>query len=207
MTKSQKLMLEDRYLECPACGKVLYDKGYKLIRLDELAPCCGASGKSRGLWPSSEVLKFLEIVASQDLDSSDERPTAIVFLCTAVELLLERVLWNLLDLHTRSERLSDFVLDGNWGRERRIRLYNKLSDRSLGELLKARNASAFLENWKKLSKLRNQVVHGRYYTGGPKETDLIRSVHKDCLKVFADVHNDVQRMIDQAAGQAKAVSK
>ncbi|MGB7062215.1 MAG: hypothetical protein WBF13_07670 [Candidatus Zixiibacteriota bacterium] len=159
------------------------------------------------MWPTIQVWKFLDIVVSQDMDSPDERPTAIIFLCTAIELLLERVLWNLLDFHTKSEQLSEFVLDSNWGRERRIRLYNKLSDCSLGDLLKARNMSAFLDNWKQLSELRNQVVHGRYYTGGEEETDLIRSVYKDCLKVFADVHNDVQRMIANAAAKTGAVSK
>lgn len=195
------------YVQCPACGRVVHSEHGKLSRLDEPAPCCGASGKVRTIWPSLEVHKFLQMAAAQDLDSDKERPVAIVFLCTALELLLEHAIWMLLSIHAKSQRLAEYVLDSNQGRKRRIDVYNKLSDCPLGDLFQSQNMSTFLDDWAKLSDFRNQVVHGRYYTGGAKETDLIQRVQKDCLKAFADVHNDVQRMIDQAAGKAIAVTK
>lgn len=184
-----------QYQECPACGQVVYDPRLKLARVDEPAPCCGAFGKSRTVWPSFEVQKFLEIVGNQDLNSNEERPIAIVFLCTAIELLLESSLWKLLGVHTKSRQLAEFVLENTWGKERRIRLYNKLSDCPLGDLFKSKGIATFLEDWDRLSKLRNDIVHGQYYSGGANEADLIRSVYANCLKAFAEIHNDVQRML------------
>jgi hypothetical protein len=141
------------------------------------------------------VQKFLEIVGNQDLNSNEERPIAIVFLCTAIELLLESSLWKLLGVHTKSRQLAEFVLENTWGKERRIRLYNKLSDCPLGDLFKSKGIATFLEDWDRLSKLRNDIVHGQYYSGGANEADLIRSVYANCLKAFAEIHNDVQRML------------
>jgi hypothetical protein len=200
------LKFHAQYEECPACGQVVYDPRLKLARVDEPAPCCGAFGKSRTVWPSFEVQKFLEIVENQDLNSNEERPIAIVFLCTAIELLLESSLWKLLGVHTKSRQLAEFVLENTWGKERRIRLYNKLSDCPLGDLLQSRNMATFLDEWDHLSELRNEVVHGRYYTGGEQETELIRNVYRNCLKTFAEVHNDVQRMIRMHAIKTEEIA-
>jgi hypothetical protein len=175
---------------------IISDPRLSLTEKNKPAPCCGAFGQSRLIWPSFTVQKFLEIVDKQDLNSNEERPIAIVFLCTALELLLEQALWSLLNIYTKSEQLAELILDSNRERDRRIGLYNKLSDCPLGDLLQSRKMATFLDEWNRLSKLRNEVVHhGRYYTGGKEETELIQSVYRNCLKVFAEVHNDVQRVI------------
>ena len=184
---------------------VVHNPHYKLTRLDEPAPCCGASGQPRTRWPSLEVHKFLEIVGSQELNSDDERRVAIVFLCSALELLLEHSPWRLLAVHTNSRQLADFVLENTRGRERRIRLYTRLSDCPLGDLLKARGMLTFLDDWNQISELRNDIVHGQYFSNVENEADLIRNVHANCLKVFAEVHNDVQRMIRENAIKAEEI--
>jgi hypothetical protein len=196
----------DFYVQCPACGMIISDPKLSLTEKNKPAPCCGAFGQSRCIWPSFTVQKFLEIVDKQDLNSNEERPIAIVFLCSALELLLEQALWSLLDIHTKSEQLAQLILDSNRERDRRIKLYNKLSDCPLGDLLQSRNMATFLDEWDHLSELRNEVVHGRYYTGGEQETELIRNVYRNCLKTFAEVHNDVQRMIRMHAIKAEEIA-
>jgi hypothetical protein len=186
-------MYESPYVQCPACRKVVFDPGQKLVKLDELAPCCGSSGQPRIIWPSFEALKFLEIVSSQDLSSPDGRRIAIVFLCTVLELLLEDSLWELLEIHTNSRQLADAVLDSYRGRDKRIQLYNKLSDRKLKDLLQAEELLTFFEDWEHLSQLRNDIVHGQYSGGTDKEVDCIRHVSMNCLSAFVAVNNDIQR--------------
>ena len=188
-------MYRSPYVQCPTCHTILHDQSHKLLALAEPAPCCGATGEPRITWPSLEVLEFLEIVDNQDLKSLDGSRIAIVFLCTALELMLEGSLWNLLQLHTKSSQLIETLLDGNWGRERRIQLYNKLSDRSLNDLFNSCGLATFLEDWGNLSKLRNKIVHGQYWIMEEKAADILRSVFEKCLPAFVAVHNDVQRMI------------
>ena len=184
-------MESDSYVECPACGKVIF----RLPASDEPAPCCGASGESRIIWPSLEVHKFLEFVYNQDFKSFDERRIAIVFLCAALELLLEQSIWKLLGAHVKSREVAEFVIDITRGRDKRIQLYNELSDCPLGNLLESKGIPTFLNDWNRLSKLRDNIIHGNYYADMENETDPIQSVLQDCLKVFAEVHNDVQRII------------
>jgi len=184
------------YVECPACHTIVNDTNHKLIALDEPAPCCGATGEPRIMYPSLEVLKSLELVDNQDLNSSDELKVAIVFLCTALELLLENSLWKLLQLHTKSPQLLEFVLDSNRGRERRIQLYNKLSDRTLADLFNSCGLLTLLEEWTILSDLRNNVVHRQHLImEKEKAAAVLRSVFEKCLPAFVAVHNDVQRRI------------
>jgi hypothetical protein len=187
-----------QYVQCPACGRVILDDQHRLTKLSEPAPCCGASGESRIVWPSIDAYHFLEIVARQDLNSPNECPIAIVFLCTLLELLLENSIWRLLQIHTKSGQLAELILESSSARDRRIKLYNKLADRPLGELLESRGMQAFLTDWSRLSGLRNDIVHGRYFSTVANEADLIRRVHDTCLTTFAEVHNDVQRIIEES---------
>jgi len=49
------------------------------------------------------------------------------------------------------------------------------------------------------------VLWGQYFSNVENEADLIRNVHANCLKVFAEVHNDVQRMIRENAIKAEEI--
>lgn len=180
------------YVQCPACGKIIPGSPSKLIRPDEPAPCCGATGEARLLWPSLEVHHFLELVHKQNLDSTNERRVAIVFLATVLELLLENVLWELVRTYTDSHQLAEYLFDTSWGKERRIRLYDKLSDRPLGELLQENGMGEFLKEWGELSSVRNKIVHGRYYASVATDADLIRHLSRDALKAFTLIHNEIQ---------------
>ena len=195
------------YVQCPTCDRVFYNEHGKWTRVNEPAPCCGASGKARAIWPSREARKYLEIIDDQDLNSADGQRIATVFLCAVMELLLENSLWKLLEIHTKSEQLAEFVLNKSRGKPDRIGLYNEFSDGKLKDLFQSRGMTTFYDDWGTLYKLRSKIVHGRYFSGSTNDAVLIRKVRENCLKAFAEVHNDVQRMIKEDATKRSPVSQ
>jgi hypothetical protein len=188
-------MILSLYVKCPNCLTVIDNSDLGLTEVDKPAPCCGATGEARIHWPSIKSLKFLEIVVGQNLESQDERRVAIVLLSTMLETLLEDIIWELLGTHAKIQLLKDITLDQNRGRERRIQLYDKLSDVSLKTLSSTNGLATFLDDWNLLSDLRNGIVHGQYYKGVKNEIDIIKRLKKDCLEAFKIIHSDVQRTL------------
>lgn len=201
--KRRRLLYPSPYVECPNCHEVVNDVNQKLLKVDEPAPCCGASGEARTLWPAVGVLMLIGVVSNQDLDSEEGRNIAVVFLSTAMELLHEDSLWYLLQLHTKSRQLLELILDTNRGKERRINLYNKLSDRSLGDLLNSSKLANFLEDWKKLAERRNNILHKQFCYSKANVADLVRRILGNCLRAFTAVRNDVQRQIREKRDNSK----
>lgn len=78
----------------------------------------------------------------------------------------------------------------NYGRERRIKVFNKFSTTPLGKLLDANGLSSFMKDWKDLTEKMNQIVHGWYYVELPTPT-FIRSTLNESLKTFSIVSNHV----------------
>lgn len=180
---------EPRYVQCPSCRKVILDPHGELGRLDQPTPCCGASGEHRILWPSPETYDILGIARNQELATSQGRRIAIVFLASALEILFENVLWELLAAHGSSTSISELVLDGYQGRERRTTLFKNLSGKSVSEVLKNGRLETFHTDWTKLAKARNEIVHQYYYERTPEMQALIKRVVDRCFKAFAELHN------------------
>lgn len=185
---------ESSYIKCPECEKIILDTEQKFIWIAEPMPCCGASGRARITWPFLEAQEFLKIISDQDLKTENGIRIAVVFLCTVLELLLEEILWLVICKHTNSKPLANHLLESNQGKDRRIGLFNKLSNCSFKDLLKKHNKESFMKNWDALCKLRNNLIHGRYYTEIEKEQDLIKIVIDDSLVVFFSAINKVLEM-------------
>ena len=170
---------------------------------NEKAPCCGASGTARELWPSYEVQQFLEIAGTQNLKDSGAKGQriSIVFLHSALDFLLEDILWKLLEAHTKSWDLKESIIDNTWKVKDRIKLFDKLSDKPLKSILESNNVSTFLEDWKNLSKLRNQILHRKDYFSSAKDIDLFLRVYNHCLKVFSLIHNYMQGIVRKSNGK------
>ncbi len=193
-------MCKSPYVKCPSCYTVISDPERKLQNLAEPAPCCGDTGHIRISWPMEDVLMFFEIVRQQDLNETKDRRIAIVFVSTMLELLLENVLWELLSAHTKSLQLAESALDSYQGRERRIKLYNRLSDHSLRDFFIQHEFSSLLNDWEQLAKIRNKIVHGRYFaetTDALDERELIQRITRSCLQAFFVLHNDAVRQLNE----------
>ncbi len=195
-------MFHSPYLRCPACGILVCDPTFDLVRVDNPAPCCGAHGESRSIWPGLQAIKLLEIAQDQDQESPEGQRISVLFLASALELMLEDVLVELLQQHTNSEALREAVLDAHQGVERRRTLFTKLNRASLGEVLAEQWGKEFLQDWKTLAERRNKIAHGKYYYRDSNDLELVRRISSGLLRAFVEVHNHVTRQmaVDSACG-------
>lgn len=186
-------MFNSPYLRCAACRILLFDPGYKLGWLSTPAPCCGAQGESPESWPGLQAIKLLEIAENQDIDTPEGIRVGVLFLASALEVMLEDVLVELLRQHTTSDGLREAVLEGYQGIERRRALFGRLSNTSLGDLLKEEWGQEFLRDWRTLTTQRNKIAHGSYYFRGSEDVELIKRLRASVLRSFVEMHNHVTR--------------
>lgn len=186
-------MFHSPYVRCPACRILVYDPELKLAAVDTPAPCCGARGAARRLWPGLQATKLLEIAESQDQQQPEGHRIAVLFFASALEVMLEDVLVELLQQHTASEALSDAVLESYQGVERRRNLFGRLSGTALGDLLKEEWGQEFLRDWNTLVARRNKVAHGSYYYGGSEDVVVVHRMRQSYVRAFVEIHNHVTR--------------
>jgi hypothetical protein len=180
------------YRQCPDCKTVLFDPKRELSQLSVKTSCCGSFGKARIIWPSIIVHKYLELVNNLDPNSEDDQKISVVFLSSAFEMMLEDILWELLFKHTPSPLLADSIMDSFHGKERRIKLFDSISDNKFSEITK--DDKEFTERWNEITFLRNRVAHGDYFVSSKKynEVESIDYLYDNCLKYFSKIENEVQ---------------
>lgn len=186
-------MFHSPYVRCPACRIVVYDPELTLAAVATSAPCCGASGVSRRIWPGMQAVKLLEIAESQDQGEPEGHRIAVLFFASALEVMLEDVLFELIRQHTASEALSEAVLESYQGVGRRRSLFGRLSGTALGDLLKEDWGQEFLRDWSTLAERRNKVAHGSYYYRGSEDVELVDRMRRSYLRTFVEMHNHVTR--------------
>jgi hypothetical protein len=194
-------MFDNPYVRCPACRLLVSDPELELLAVDKPAPCCGASGAARCSWPGLQANELLEIATSQDQGEPEGQRVAVLFFASALEVMLEDVLYELLQEHTSSEALRDAVLDSYQGVERRRSLFGRLA-RPLGELLSEPWGQELLRDWSTLAGRRNKVAHGSYYYRGSEDVALIQRMEEKYLRAFVEMHNHVTRQamrVDEGA--------
>lgn len=100
----------DTYLVCVECGTVFAARERSRPDGDRLNPCCGA--QKTALYPSALPMLFLEIVGRQDPREHDQLAIGVVFLATALGVMLGRILWGLLTgTHGCSDTVAEELLD------------------------------------------------------------------------------------------------
>ncbi len=185
-------MIDSQYLQCPSCRKLIHDPALELGRVDTPCPLCEASGKSRGIWPSLNALKLLELAFVQDLASEDDHRVAVLFMASGFEVMFADILSFLVKSHRASERLGKIVID-EWDTIARSKqLFNRLSDKPLGEILNTAEGQQFLQDWDVLTKRRNNLAHGHYYYRGSLDGVVLERLKNQAFHAFAKVHNAVE---------------
>jgi hypothetical protein len=188
------------YVYCPGCGAAIHDPEERLQDPNQPCPDCDSTGEPRNPWPvGPEVHIFLGIVHDQKVDQGEQRAVAVVFLATVLEALLEDYLWQLLEAHGASHKISRLLLDAYRGRDKRVALYKELADRPLREALTEASMDSFLADWKKLADDRNVTVHGDL-KGYFSDSSVICRLRDNCLHAFAVVDAEVRRMVKTLEG-------
>ena len=185
-------MIDSEYLQCSVCRKLIHDPALELARVSTPCPFCGEFGSSRGIWPSLDALKLLELAFAQDLNSEDGQRVGILFLASGFEVMIADILETLVKGHGPSNRLGEMVLDEWDTLTRRKRLFNGLSDKPLGDILDTPEGQQFLQDWDVLAKRRNNLAHGHYYYRGSLDALVLDRLKKQAFHVFAKIHNHVE---------------
>jgi hypothetical protein len=135
------------------------------------------------------------------MGAPDALKIATVFICTAVETLLEDLVEGLLWKDTRSGRLIRLVLEAHSSIPRREALFKSIRDMKLSEVMTRSLHPTFYTDWHKLMKLRNGLIHGDYWTG---MTDVwpVSKVAAQCVPVFKFVNNDAWDYVDKQSAPA-----
>lgn len=184
------------YIKCPSCQEIFNDPDRNLSNLGVPAPCCGALNETRAVWPSLDVHMLLDIIEQQKLDTYNGQRIAIVFTCTLLEMMLEQAVWTLIQYQVKTDKAGEALLESYQGRERRLRLFQKLNGFSLKDVLADKGYKTFLSDWKELAQIRNRIVHngsiGNSVGMNSEEiNNLIIRLKKDSMGVFTLINNEV----------------
>jgi hypothetical protein len=189
-------MIDSEYLQCSVCRKLIHDPALELARVASPCPFCGEFGSSRGIWPSLDALKLLELAFAQDLNSEDDHRVGVLFLASGFEVMLADILEILVNGHSASNRLSEMVLD-EWNTlTRQKKLLNGLCAKPIGDILNTPEGQQFLQDWDVLANQRNNLAHGHYYYRGSLDALVLDRLKKQAFHLFAKLHNHVE---DQTA--------
>lgn len=191
-----QLHIDMTYSQCSICWRIRSLPLIVASSLDEPCPDCGVTGKTRIQWPPIEATEFMRIVWEQDLNDGDGHKVALVFLNTALELLLEYLLWDLLAVYTDTGPFARLMLEGYSRRSDRIKLYRRLRGRSLKDNLIDLDFPDFYDEWDRVNQERNKLIHGRYFSGYTSVRPPLKNVSSKGLPAFVALVNDAQKFRD-----------
>lgn len=177
------------YIECSDCGQIIEGKAWTGLRTK--CKFCHKSIEQR-IWPSPEVMNILVFINSHDVKSPQYPQIACVFLSSALELMLEELLYVMTFedlLYEDAFVLADALFDGYQGRSRMFTLYSKIACGTFHGAVKKIGVSRFLKDWDILVDARNKVVHGNINKCEKITQDLIERTINDALIVFSNLHN------------------
>src|SRR5690606_10553206 len=80
---------------CPACNTIHDDPSLQLTQVSRPCPACGVPGYRR-FWPCLFSQLWMSSIATQRLETEQDRPVLAVMLCSLTELLLEEHLAEIL---------------------------------------------------------------------------------------------------------------
>lgn len=185
------------YIHCEDCDRLIRDPTGRLINGDIPCPECGARCAFRVWWPyRPDITALLELVHGHHiLELAEQRVVASVFLATILEILFEVHLWGVLKRLGTCEKVAALLLDAHRGRERRIRLHNRLMHHSLREILESAGLPDFLTAWKKLAEARNETVHGEWKAGSDLNVETIIHIRDHCFDAFAAIREDARQTL------------
>jgi CheY-like chemotaxis protein len=188
------------YFLCPSCGEVVLDCERTMEDIRNPALCCGSRDVERANWPAPYVRAFLKIAFEQNLHSYSSLSTAILSLNEALALLLEGVLWRLVNGKTGSLETARIKISSCPDMQDRITLYDLYSDVPIESLLESKGLHGFFPAMEYIWRQRTLIVQSSARGCGERgitaeDIESIDRLSMQCLKAFSYISNDVNRQI------------
>lgn len=188
--KKSSNQTDKHYLLCDLCGKALPEADWSSSAAGGLSPCCGKPAASASIWPGQGVVKLLE--QARKRDASDNIEASSVFICLAVELILE----NILDGHqkalqARGQRTGLQARSGG-GFESLAAVYEKHSGNSMANFFESVGADTFMSDIKQVLSLRENLEKNKKYAVQQTERIALLSLADKFSACFALLNNNLR---------------
>jgi len=179
------------YCRCGACGRILPEAEWAKAGVDTRTPCCGASGIEGEAWPSPAVTKLLETASCQDVDSPEQLQLAAVFLCFAVENIIESILIGRAKTPQGASRPSCPALENGRGFESLALAFEKVCGESLADRFENLGGGDFMTDISQLFTLRDKLAREPGYKARQSERKAVLAARYWCLKYFTLLNNNL----------------
>ena len=193
------------YFQCKECEQISSENEIRFGKVDKKCPYCGIIDEVN-IWPSAEIRELIKVVNNYNQNSIEYGFIASVFISTALEILLEQLLYimaieNL--SYDEADHLVSIILDFNQGRSRRLTLYKRLGFDSFETEVSKMGYKGFLVEWDKIAETRNKCVHGDLSEAKNVNSVLVESIMNNGLEVFRKLHNDYNKSTNRYRYAAK----
>jgi hypothetical protein len=180
------------YLECQNCGQIEPDCNWIIYQNKKECKYCHEK-ENYELWPSSEIRTLFETIKNhKDIYSLNYVLISSVFISTALELLLEKLIYIVAfedQLPEEIRHLIELLLESNLGRERRLKLFQKLGYDSFEGHSRELGYKDFPNHWGQIVKIRNKIVHGKLEGEYELPPNLVNITINEAIEVFSKIHN------------------
>ena len=181
------------YKRCYACLKIIHDEKGEYWNNKLPCPFCGKESESWEIWPFGAP-DFLRIAEKQDKYDGDGLRASLIFICTAVEILVDDVISKMLWRRAYYGPHVEIIMDSFTGISRKEGLFRKLRGISLKKIMEANGDINFYNNWQKLIQIRNLLIHGNYWAKTLEDWP-VAEVANNCISVFSRVNNNAMEFI------------
>jgi len=180
------------YFECHRCHIIDTKENWSMTSNKTICPECGKI-EQFDIWPSSDVLDLIKHALEYVPASPYYGLVTSVFVCTAFELLLEKLLYIMALEDFWEEQVSvviEKLIDAYQGRDRKLQLYTHVGwGRTFSEDVKSTGHKKFIEHWEKLVRIRNKSVHGDLELSAHIKPEHIETICIEGIDVFYKLCN------------------
>jgi transcription elongation factor Elf1 len=179
------------YFECKNCGQI--ESESRWLKDGERSKCVYCEIGEPSPWPTAEVKELIDFVQGYDPKSSHYFRVTTVFLASALELMLEDLLYTMAWMDMTYDEVSILVealIESHQGRSRMFDLYRRIGHDSFHKEVRNLSYKQFLDHWENVVSARNHFVHGKSDVVQEITGSLIEMTIVEALEVFSALHNE-----------------
>lgn len=180
-----------KYYNCKKCGQI--EPISTWLKVGKRAiKCIYCKSSKKIMWPNDDVKDLLDFILSYDVSQSKYSQVVPVFLCSAVELMLEKLLTIMafMDLSYHDGFvLVDALIDSHQGRSKMLDLYRRIGHTSFHAEVKELGFNDYNKKWDGIVETRNKIVHGKIKNTPSLDSNYVFDFVCESLEVFRLLHN------------------